>query len=52
MSEINLIKNSPDLIKTQHDGAKVFIKKFNKKYSLIVEGKNGVITGLKNISEK
>ncbi len=51
-SYINLVKNSPDIIKIQRDGAKVFIKKFNKKYSFIVEGKNGIITGLKNISEK
>ena len=51
-SYIELIRNSPDLIKTQSDGAKVFIKKFNERYSLIVEDKNGIITGLKNISEK
>ncbi|PAD44504.1 DUF4258 domain-containing protein, partial [Shouchella clausii] len=50
--DITDLKLRPDIIKTQSDGAKVFIKQVNGKYNVIVEGDNGVITSLKNISEK
>ncbi|VBB09344.1 pectin lyase fold/virulence factor [Lucifera butyrica] len=51
--EISDIKLSPDKIMTQADGANVFIKSFSDgKYSVIVEGENGVVTALRNISEK
>jgi len=49
---ISDLKLRPDIIKTQADGAQVFIKQVNGKYNVIVEGYNGVITSLKNISEK
>ncbi len=40
-------------IKTQSDGAKVYIKEIdNGRYNVIVEGERGIITALKNISEK
>lgn len=41
------------MIKRQADGANVFIKNIGDgKYNVIVEGENGVVTALKNISEK
>ncbi|MBI6865584.1 DUF4258 domain-containing protein [Lysinibacillus fusiformis] len=49
--DISALKLRPDIIKTQSDGAQVFIKQVNGKYNVIVEGDNGVITSLKNISE-
>jgi hypothetical protein len=49
--DISDLKLRPDIIKTQSDGAQVFIKQVNGKYNVIVEGDNGVITSLKNISE-
>jgi hypothetical protein len=40
-------------IKTQADGAKVYIKSVgNGRFNVIVEGDRGVITALKNISQK
>ncbi len=51
-SEIIALKNHPDIIMTQSDGANVLITNFNGKYNIIVEGENGVITSLKNISQK
>ena len=40
-------------IKIQADGAKVYIKEVaNGKFNIIVEGKKGIITALKNISQK
>lgn len=52
-SEISDLKLSPDMIKRQADGANVFIKNIGDgKYNVIVEGENGVVTALKNISEK
>jgi hypothetical protein len=51
--EISDIKLSPDKIMSQADGASVFIKSISDgKYSVIVEGENGVVTALRNISEK
>ncbi|MGC7931694.1 hypothetical protein ACP3VS_24230, partial [Lysinibacillus sp. VIII_CA] len=49
--DISDLKLRPDIIKAQSDGAQVFIKQVNGKYNVIVEGDNGVITSLKNISE-
>lgn len=52
-AEISDLKLSPDMIKRQVDGANVFIKNIGDgKYNVIVEGENGVVTALKNISEK
>ena len=40
-------------VKTQSDGAKVYIKEISPgKYNVIVEGNRGIITALKNISKK
>ena len=40
-------------VKTQSDGAKVYIKEISPgKYNVIVEGDRGIITALKNISKK
>ena len=40
-------------VKTQSDGAKVYIKEVSPgKYNVIVEGDRGIITALKNISKK
>jgi filamentous hemagglutinin len=51
--EISNIKLSPDKIMSQADGANVFIKSLSDgTYSVIVEGENGVVTALRNISEK
>ena len=50
--EIIALKNSPDIVMTQKDGAKVLIKILGDKYNVIVEGNEGVITSLKNISQK
>lgn len=51
--EISNLKLSPDKIMKQGDGANVFIKNLGDgKYNVIVEGETGVITALKNISEK
>ncbi|WP_165902209.1 DUF4258 domain-containing protein [Melghiribacillus thermohalophilus] len=50
--DISELKLNPDIVKTQSDGAEVFIKQVNGKYNVIVEGDNGVITALKNISKK
>jgi len=51
--EISDIKLLPDKIMSQADGASVFIKSISDgKYSVIVEGENGVVTALRNISEK
>lgn len=41
-----------ETIKTQADGAKVYIKQIGGKYNVIVEGSRGVVTALKNISNK
>jgi len=50
-ADIKSIKGT-NVIRTQTDGAYVYIKSLgNGKYSYIVQGKNGVITGLKNISK-
>lgn len=39
--------------KKQADGAKVYIKELeNGKYNVIIEGEKGIITALKNISQK
>lgn len=40
-------------VKTQSDGARVYIKEVSPgKYNVIIEGDNGIITALKNISKK
>jgi len=47
------LTKSTNLIKTQTDGAQVYIKEVTPgKFNVIVEGENGVVTALKNISEK
>jgi len=47
------ITKSTDTIMTQSDGATVFIKEISPgRFNVIVEGQNGVITALKNISQK
>ncbi|MHC1723766.1 MAG: DUF4258 domain-containing protein [Aminipila sp.] len=52
-SDISALKLTPDKIMTQTDGAQVFIKNIgNDKFNVIVESDNGVVTALKNISEK
>ena len=50
--DISDLKLNPDIIKTQVGGAQVFIKRINGKDNVIVEGNNGIITSLKNISGK
>lgn len=51
-SDISNTKNTSN-IKTQGDGAKVYIKEVSPgKYNVIVEGDRGIITALKNISKK
>ena len=46
------VKNTSN-VKTQSDGAKVYIKEISPgKYNVIVEGDRGIITALKNISKK
>ena len=51
-SDISNTKNTTN-IKTQGDCAKVYIKKIsNGRFNVIVEGDNGIITALKNISQK
>lgn len=51
-SDISNTKNTTN-IKTQADGAKVYIKETpNGKFNVIVEGDRGIITALKNISQK
>ena len=51
-SDILNTKNTTN-IKRQSDGAKVYIKEIsNGKYNVIVEGQRGIITALKNISQK
>ena len=50
--DISNTKNTTT-IKTQGDGAKVYIKEISKgKFNVIVEGDKGIITALKNISQK
>jgi RHS repeat-associated protein len=50
-AEITAIKNGR--IMTQADGAKVFINEVSPgKFNYIVEGENGIITGIKNIDQK
>ena len=52
-SEISDLKLSPDNIMTQSNGASVYIKNVtDDKFNVIVEGDNGVVTALKNISQK
>jgi len=50
--EIIALKMLPDIVLKQKDGAIVFVKKINESYNIIVEGKDGVITSLKNITKK
>ena len=51
-SDISNTKNTTN-IKRQSDGAKVYIKEIsNGKFNVIVEGDKGIITALKNISQK
>lgn len=51
-SDISDTKNTSN-IKSQGDGAKVYIKEVSPgKYNVIIEGENGIITALKNISQK
>ena len=51
-SDISNTKRTAN-IKTQGDGAKVYIKEVSPgKYNVIVEGDRGIITALKNIMDK
>lgn len=36
----------------QRDGAKVFVQEVGGRFNVVVQGERGVITNLKNISEK
>lgn len=52
-SDISNLKLNPSQIITQTDGVQVYIKDTGGcKYNVIVEGTNGVITALKDISLK
>ena len=51
-SDISNTKRTTNM-KTQSDGARVYIKEVSSgKYNVIIEGDNGIITALKNISKK
>lgn len=51
-SDISNTKRTTN-VKTQSDGARVYIKEVSSgKYNVIIEGDNGIITALKNISKK
>ena len=51
-NDISNTKNTSN-VKTQNDGAKVYIKEVSHgKYNVIVEGDRGIITALKNINKK
>ena len=51
-NDISLTK-STNIIKAQADGAKVYIKDIGGgRFNVIVEGDRGIITALKNISQK
>ena len=50
--DISRIKNTTN-IKKQRDGAKVYIKENSQgRFDIIIEGSKGIITALKNISQK
>ena len=51
--EIVAVKTDHSKVLLQSDEAQVFIKKLDSgKFNIIVEGKNGVVTALKDIGEK